>query len=122
MKRYIGNAFSLGMLDCAASNTIELTVMQVRLEVARLMYGEGTEYESCVGHADTALLLSEMLGSPVDMRRVTTSLAVGDELLIAQYTGPRLPQGATSLPEGAKIRWFYVRVAQSASYSTESIR
>lgn len=67
-------------------------------------------WESCVGHADTALLLSTLLKISIPMRRVSTSLNCGDEMLVAQYNGPRLPEGATKLPEGARIRWLLVRI------------
>jgi hypothetical protein len=66
--------------------------------------------ESVVGHEDTAGLFSELLGRFVAFNRASTSLAVGDELFVGQYNGPRLPEGATSLPPGATIRWFHVSV------------
>ena len=31
-----------------------------------------------------------------------------DLVVVAQYVGPRLPEGATSLPENAKIDYFAV--------------
>jgi hypothetical protein len=31
-------------------------------------------------------------------------------MLVAQYTGPRLPEGATTLPPGAKIRFILVLI------------
>jgi len=92
--------------------TAKLDVTQISLAEAQDWTSPG-DWESCVGHADTALLLSTMLNTPVSMRRVSTSLAYGDELLVAQYNGPRLPEGAKDLPEGAKIRWYLVRVCPS---------
>jgi len=103
--RYVGNAFSLGMLD--GSQRLEVSALNIHQ--ARYYVRSGS-WESCVGHADTAALLEEMLGVPVEMRRVSTALHSGDELLVAQYNGPRLPEGATSLPAGAKIRWYHVAV------------
>jgi hypothetical protein len=103
--RYLSNAMSLGMLADS-----------VRLDVSFLEPEQAAEWmavdswESCVGHSDTALLLSALLDVPVEMRRVSLSLLVGDEMLVAQYTGPRLPEGTTVLPEGAKIRWCLVLV------------
>jgi len=69
-------------------------------------------WQSIVGHDDTALLFTSLLGHSVQARRVSTSLAPGDVVLVGQYNGPRLPEGATALPEGAKIRWILVEVAQ----------
>ena len=88
---------------------IRLEIRQLTLDESRIWLTLG-EWESCVGHVDTALLLTSLLGIDVEMRRVSTSLLVGDELLAAQYNGPRLNEGAVSLPEGAKIRWYWVRV------------
>ncbi len=65
---------------------------------------------SAVGHLDTARLFSTLLDVPVDCNRATLSLVPGDILILGQYTGPRLPEGATSLPEGARVRWIKVRV------------
>jgi hypothetical protein len=107
--KYLSNALSLGMLDCLAEHPVNLVVRQITLEQAK-EWVEGHSPESVVGHADTALLLTTLLGKLVEMRRVGTTLAPGDKLLVAQYNGPRLPEGATSLPEGSSIRWIYVCV------------
>jgi hypothetical protein len=101
----IGNAFSAGMLD----ENFDVSFRHVSEDWAKA-WVRRVEWESCIGHADTAELVSEILGIEVPMRRVSTSLKDGDEMLISQYNGPRLPEGATSLPEGAKIRWIWVKV------------
>lgn len=101
------NAFSLGMLDSSPVFTIRVT--QVTEDQARQWASVHT-WESSVGHADTALLFSALLGVEVTMNRRSTEVHKGDELLIGQYNGPRLPENATSLPEGAKIRWMIVEV------------
>lgn len=109
MTHYIGNALSLGMLDMEEGWARSLIVRRVGIDIARA-WVEGHTPESCVGHADTADLLSALLGTPIAMRRVSTSLALGEQILVAQYTGPRLPEGATALPDGARIRWMHVTV------------
>jgi hypothetical protein len=38
----------------------------------------------------------------------------GTRLLVGQYDGPRLPEGATSLPEGATLTWFKVELVDKA--------
>lgn len=68
--------------------------------------------ESAVGHADTAALFSAILGVPVAAERKTALLSKGDTALLGQYSGPRLPEGATELPEGASIRWMLVYVCE----------
>ena len=99
---YLGNAFSLGML----AGSVDLRVEQISIsDIPR----EG--FVSGVGHADTAALFSTLLGVNVQMNRVSLEMQAEDILYIGQYNGPRLPEGATSLPEGATIRWY--RVSQT---------
>lgn len=108
-KRYLGNALSLGMLDHLTEGTNgNLSITGISLEDAKRWASQ--DFTSCVGHSDTAALISNMLDTDVQMNRMSTSLKPGDELLVAQYNGPRLPEGATSLPEGARIRWMLVKV------------
>jgi hypothetical protein len=105
---YLGNAFSVGMLDQEYS---VLYVRRITPEAAKSLL-RSQEWVSCVGHADTALLFSNLLNTEVPMNRASTSLQFGDQILVGQYNGPRLPEGATSLPEGAKIRWMLIGVEQ----------
>ncbi len=108
--RYLGNAFSLGMLDCLTAETpVSVECASLTLDEARA-YVEQHSPTSIVGHADTAGLFTAMFSRLVEMRRVSTSLLIGDEVLVGQYNGTRLPEGATSLPEGAKVRWILARV------------
>ena len=99
------NAFSANMLSSFSCAVVfrEITLAEAR-EMARGRI-------SAVGHADTAAVFSAQLGGTVPMNRATVSLEVGDVALLGQYSGPRLPEGATSLPEGATIRWMEVRVS-----------
>lgn len=103
--RYLGNAFSLGMLDI--SEPVGLVVSPLTLEQARAWLSESS-WESGVGHQDTALLMGNMLGVMVECRRISLSMKEADQLLVGQYNGPRLPEGATSLPQGATLRWYLV--------------
>jgi len=86
-----------------------LYVRRINEEAAKKLL-RSQEWVSCVGHADTALLFSNLLNTEVQMNRCSTSLQFGDVILVGQYNGPRLPEGATSLPEGAKIRWMMIEV------------
>lgn len=63
--------------------------------------------ESLVGHAETAAVISSRLGVDVPFNRAHGTIE--NEAIIAQYVGPRLPEGATSLPEGAEIRFFLAK-------------
>jgi hypothetical protein len=67
-------------------------------------------FYSAVGHETTAALFSRLLGRYVLARKSRPRLAPGDVLLVGQYSGPRLPEGATELPEGATIRWLLVHI------------
>ena len=99
---YLGNAFSLNMLDG----------FPVELEIEELSRPEAASFaanaRSVVGHADTAAVFESVLGVPVATNRATLMLKEDDFLLVGQYSGPRLPEGATVLPEGASIRWLLV--------------
>lgn len=71
---------------------------------------DGGEVVSAVGHADTAALFSALLGRPVEHARVNVTLHDDDVLLVGQITGGRLPEGATTLPDGVRILWLAVTV------------
>ena len=53
-------------------------------------------------------MFASQLGIPVEAARINLSLKPGDELVIGQYRGPRLPEGCQTLPEGATIQWLRV--------------
>ena len=110
---YLLNSFSLNMLE-DLNSTISCTEICEEWAGAMLVQ---TEWTSAVGHADTAAVFSDVLGLPVPCNRATVSLKAGDEAIVGQYKGPRLPEGATELPEGAEIRWVWIRVQPPASES-----
>jgi len=106
---YIANAISLNMLppDMQSGGII---FRRITVDEAQRLVREAGQVVSAIGHADTARLVSGQLGIELPSDRRTVVL--GDELmLIAQYVGPRLPEGATELPQGARIEWFLVRLA-----------
>ena len=100
---FILNAFSLNMLVGNA----DVVVREVSQKVAAIL---ADACVSAVGHADTAAVFSAVLGVPVPCNRATVALKPGDVALVGQYSGPRLSEGATSLPEGATIKWVVVGV------------
>lgn len=100
---YLLNAFSLNMLNGNA----DVHVREVSLDTARNLAKVCT---SAVGHADTAAVFADVLGVPVPCNRVSVTLDHCHVALVGQYSGPRLPEGATSLPEGATIKWMIVGV------------
>ena len=107
MKVTICNAFSLSMLEGDAD--INFRVCNDPADWLARLEGHA-EIESAVGHQSTADLFAALLGRPVEARRVSVTLPAvpGHCLLVGQYSGPRLEEGATTLPEGATIRWWVV--------------
>ena len=106
----IANAFSLNMLSLEVGVT-DLQVCPASPDVIRQEIEEEGCYASIVGHADTAAVFSSLLGLDVPCNRATFTLEEGTTLFVGQYKGPRLPEGATTLPEGAKVEWAMVVIA-----------
>ena len=101
------NAFSLGMLP-AEQNLLKMQVERLTLAEAKSRLEAGIE--SCVGHADTAAILTSLLGKDVAFNRASVTLAKGETALVAQYKGARLPEGTKVLPEGSTFEWIAVTV------------
>lgn len=104
MKKLLGNAYSLNMLN-GRSGTAHFK----RLTQAEFVIG-CADAESVYGHAQSAPIVASLIGRDVQVNRVSTILEEGDQLYIAQYAGPRLEEGATALPEGAAFTWWCVTV------------
>lgn len=104
MKKQIllGNAFSLQMLDLSKGQQIRVAPVDP-IDVP-------VEATSVIGHKDMAVLVSNILGREVAFNRVSSRLETGDILYVAQYTGGRLPEGVTELPEGATIKFIKVEI------------
>ena len=89
---YLLNAFSLQMVDVPCIAIFE--------EVDELPDG----LTSAIGHADTAKVLG------VEPNRINVRLSDGDIAYVAQLQGGRLPEGATTLPEGCSFKFIKVKV------------
>lgn len=105
MTLYLANAFSLSMLDRETQNGYWPHVASP----ASCPDLANRKFVSCVGHADTAALLSKLVNAPVKVNRASVKLGPDDQMFVGQYVGPRLPEGATELPEGASIEWWFLR-------------
>jgi len=112
---YISNAFSLNMIDQESGS---IRFEKVSIEAVKKELTERLTYvKNCIGHADTDRVVRAALaidGLPAG-ERSTVALVPGDHMIVAQYKGPRLQEGATSLPDGATIEWY--RLVVSARYS-----
>lgn len=97
---YLSNAFSIQMLNL--DNSVNVTFTEVTA-------AEIPAYAiSCIGHADTAAVVAEMLKREVEVNRTSIKLKQGDELYVAQLVGGRLPEGCTTLPDGFTIKFVKV--------------
>lgn len=95
---FLGNAFSLQMLngDCTIS-VKEVAPADIPADAI-----------SCIGHADTASVVSSILGKSVEVNRVSVKLTESDALYVAQVVGGRLPEGSTTIPDGMSIKFLKV--------------
>lgn len=100
-KTYLANAFSLQMLDLSEALSVDIVPVTME-EIAE------SGFESVIGHQDTANVLSTLLGVQVPMQRASVRLEDGDILYVAQVTGGRLPEGATTLPSGMTFKFLKV--------------
>ena len=83
----LANAFSLGMLPSLPAT---LRVEEIpAAEVAALLRNG---FQSAIGHAATAQVLTTLLGVEVSVNRVAVTLQPGDTLIVFQLQG-RLEEG-----------------------------
>ena len=100
MKKFLTNAFSIQMLERGGLVRFE----EISLEDIP------SDVVSAVGHADTANVLTSMLGFEVPVNRTSITLDTETELFVAQLVGGRLPEGSTTLPEGFRFKFFRVKI------------
>ena len=99
-KVYIGNAFSLQMVaDNAIIAKVEVSPEEIPQEAV-----------SIIGHKDTATVVSTILGREVPCNRESVMLSDEDELYVAQIVGGRLPEGATTIPDGMELKFYRITV------------
>lgn len=115
MHIYITNAYSLQMLPAWRRQREEVTLTRslpvledplTVLEGLETLAGKGAI--SAVGHRETAAVISSELGRPVAMNRVSITLDDATVLLVAQFMGGRIPEGATALPDHISTQWTLV--------------
>lgn len=89
---YIGNVFTGNFMK-----TNNWTARSAEISWTEFDEFKNKEHINFFGHEDVA----KMVG--MEMNRISISVDSGDIIVLAQYNGPRLPEGCTKLPEGAKI-------------------
>lgn len=106
-------------LEAAELAAVRLFPRQVRPVLAALLETSRDEVlpvrvSHAVGHADTAAVMGRDIGlalAPGGRVQLDTAAV----LLVGAYVGPRLPEGATTLPAGAEISWFLLGVGRHAA-------
>lgn len=111
---YISNGFSLNMLSLLTQTSILVTPLS-DYEVKNLLLA--IPAISIVGHENTSIIMSDLLHFPIACNRQTVKLGPGDILIVGQYTGPRLTEGAIELPDGASITWLKVQFRDTATWA-----
>lgn len=107
---YVANAFSLQMLEAGRAHTVRTEPVTADAVTAALAGG----FTSAIGHADTARVVSGLLDVDVACNRVNVRLTGDDILYVAQVTGGRLPEGATTLPEGMTLQFMRITLRDAA--------
>lgn len=94
---FLLNAFSLQMVSASNYN---VSVKEIETPSAEELKG----MDSAIGHPDTAAVLG------VQCNRISITLKHGDKAVVAQLQGGRLPEGATTLPEGFFFKFLEIRI------------
>ena len=114
MTLYLVNAFSINMLppiDIGHYASVHFERIDSGIAGTTIAYHmHSNDFVNAIGHADMARVIGEIIGHPdLEANRVSVTLEFGkDVLIVAQYRGPRLPEDATKLPEGATIEFWEV--------------
>jgi hypothetical protein len=107
---YIVNTITINMLSEQFRNRPEggsIRYRSLSLSEARAIAQGGLT--PAFGHEQSAPLVQAQLQAPEPIfARPTLRFDGPTQVLLAQYVGPRLPEGATELPEGAVIEYFLV--------------
>ena len=96
---YVSNAFRLSMSRGAVSHPIQLKLAK--------SFATSDGVESAIGNEYACRLINKILKTNFKVNRKSFPLVDGDILIIAQYVGPRPPEGSQSLPKGARIQWYF---------------
>ena len=82
---YLGNAFSLSMVD-VQDKPVTVELRRVGLDEVKAILSSG--FVSAVGHPSTASALSKILGMEVPANRVSIQLQPGDTLVVFRVVSP----------------------------------
>jgi hypothetical protein len=96
MKMKIFNSMSLNLLPIGA-DLISIGTMSLE-QLRDLIRFNEIDPRSYLGHADIAAMVGLKMN-----RETCQPLENGETFAVVQYTGQRLPEGTTKLPEGASV-------------------
>ncbi len=122
MRVYLANAFSLNML-CERYHLLECRQLDPHI-TALLLYVFWGDIVNVIGHEEldevvNALLTQHVPHLPLPKpERLTVKLAPADAVVVAQYTGPRLEPGTTTLPDDAQITFWLVHQHRTPNATT----
>lgn len=106
VKLYVSDAFSTSMLNFPDRDIRSIYFKKMSVEEARETIEHAVEVEGIIGYDNTAQIVNEILDIPITHTRKSVKIYSYEEaVLVCQYSGPRLPEGTTVLPEGAKIEF-----------------
>lgn len=92
--QFIGSVFTFGFLENRESGGIVSYGATSWEEFDAIRLSAGVNY---MGHQSTADLCN------MTMQRISIKVSPGDTIIWAQYDGPRLEEGSTTLPDGAQL-------------------
>ena len=92
----IGNVLTAGLLKKQAVKLISTPISWEEFDEYIQMVEDGNAI-NYMGHPSTALLVG------MEANRVSLQADYGSTLVVVQYDGPRLNEGATELPKGASL-------------------
>lgn len=104
---HVLNAFSISMLP-SQGGTVKFTPLSSE-EVMRAITGK--IIVSHIGHSSTAAVIGKDLNINNHLYTCRDNFCLDDSIaIVAQYVGPRLPEGTTELPLGATLKYFKVEL------------
>ena len=110
IEMHLTNSFSINMINPGIlGEKLYISIVMVETQTAK-WFAAQTWCRSVVGHEDTARAASLQLEVPVAFNRETIRMNKNESVLVCQYHGPRLEEGATSLPEGASLGYYLVKL------------
>ena len=106
---YLTNAFSINML-VGSQHVVFTPIHESAAKVTCQVALSHRNLVNAVGHPSTDLLLRTSWPFLPEGQRINVTLEAHDQLIVAQYQGPRLREGETILPDGAMISWWRVDI------------